>query len=272
MNGRYGGTRVTQVSTGNSLPMCIVSSGSGKAVFIDLVAALFVLVFALKIDDMLPAYMFGGQTMLRESLPLLMIAAASLLALRGLVRLKARSTVEIDGRSVTVSAPPASLAVKQRGSPDDPASQELHVTIHAANAPKAFLFMLAGFGGVLVLMGLSTSSFGAIVAGLLFGGAAYGIWYLQRSNPHQLTVTCSEIRDHDPLVSSRSFVVPFSEIESIKIRDRDTDSARAKKTLKLSGKELLISSDRAEHSAGGGLDDDALDWLRGYLVAAVAKA
>ncbi len=171
------------------------------------------------------------------------------------------------------SQPPRSLEVEQRGDPEVPSTQELRITIHAAHLPKAILYSLGGIGAVLGITGVLRLDFGAVLGGLLFGGAAYGIWYLQRKNPHQLTVTRNEIRYEDPLVPSRSFVMPLQEIESIKIRDRDSESAEAgNRTLKFSGKELLISSDKRECGAGGGLAEDELQWLRDYLLAAVAKA
>jgi hypothetical protein len=167
-------------------------------------------------------------------------------------------------------APPPSLAVEQRGSADDPASQQLHVTIHAVSVPRPVLYGLGGMGVFLLLLGIWNLEFGPFVGGLLFGGAAYGIWYLQWNNPNRITITREEIRHDDPLVQRRSFVMPLSEIEGITIRDRDRESVN-KRTLKLSGKELLLSTDRTERAIGGGLSNDELEWLRGYLVAAIAR-
>lgn len=170
------------------------------------------------------------------------------------------------------AAPPKSLQIEQRGDPEVPSSQAIVVTVHAAHLPKVVLYLLAGIGVVLGVSGVVTLDLGAFFGGLLFGGAAYGIWYLQRKNPHRLIISREEIRYEDPLVSSRSFVMPLQTIESIVIRDRDTESVESRKTLKLSGKELLISSDKSEHSAGGGLADDELEWLRDYLLTAIARA
>lgn len=168
-------------------------------------------------------------------------------------------------------APPSSLAVEQRGSADDPAAQALHLTIHAASVPKPVFYIIGGMGIFFFLLGVLNLDFGAVVGGLLLGGAALGIWYLQRNNPNQITITREEIRYRDPLVQRRSFVMPLSEIESIKILDRDSESA-SNRTLKISGKELLLSTDRTERAVGAGLDDNELEWLRGYLVAAIARA
>lgn len=168
-------------------------------------------------------------------------------------------------------APPPSLAVEQRGSPDDPASRELHVTIHAASLPKPVFFLFGGMGGVFLFIGIWNLDFRAIFGGLLFLGSAFGIWYLQRKNPNRIIITPRELRYQDPLVERRSFALPLSEIESINIRDRDSSGGDTR-TLKLSGKELLISTEGSERNVGGGLNEDELEWLRGYLIAAIAKA
>lgn len=168
-------------------------------------------------------------------------------------------------------APPPSLAVEQRGNPDEPASQELHVTIHAGSVPRPVLYGMAGIGSLLLLMGVWNLDFRAMFGGLLFGGATFGIWYLQRKNPNRIVITRDEVRHEDRLVQRRSFVLPLCEIESINIRDRDSEYTHAR-TLKLSGQELLLSTDRTERAMGAGLKEDDLEWLRGYLVAAIARA
>ena len=168
-------------------------------------------------------------------------------------------------------APPPSLAVEQRGSADDPASQELHVTIHAASVPRPVFYLMGGMGAVFFLLGVWNLDFRAIFTGLLFGGVVFGIWYLQRKNPNRIIITREKIRHEDRLVQRRSFVMPLSDIEGIKIRDRNATVTQAR-TLKLSGKELLLSTDRTERAMGAGLNDDELEWLRGYLMAAIARA
>jgi hypothetical protein len=113
--------------------------------------------------------------------------------------------------------------------------------------------------------------FGSLFGAFLFGGAVYGIRYLERSKPRQITVTRQELRYDDPLVNSRSFVAPLGDIGTISIRDRDTEILRATWTLKLSGKELLVSTDKLERPVAGGAPEEGLAWLRDYLTAAVAK-
>lgn len=168
-------------------------------------------------------------------------------------------------------APPPSLAIEHRGSAEDPASQELHVTIHAASVPKPVLYGMAGMGAPLFLLGVWNLDFRATLGGLLLGGAAFGIWYLQRKNPNRIIITRKEVRHEDRLVQRRSFVLPLSEIESINVRDRDSELTNSR-ALKLSGKELLLSTSHTERALGAGLKNDELEWLRGYLVAAIAKA
>lgn len=168
-------------------------------------------------------------------------------------------------------APPPSLAVEQRGSADDPASQELHLTVHAASLPKPVFYILGGMGGFFLLLGVWNLEFRPVFAGLLLGSVAFGIWYLQRKNPNRIIITRKEVRHEDRLVQRRSFALPLCEIESIHVRDRDSELTNTR-TLKLSGKELLLSTDHTERTMGAGLKDDELEWLRGYLVAAIAKA
>ena len=169
------------------------------------------------------------------------------------------------------TAPPPSLEVKTIGNPEDSSSQKLHILIRAGHVPRVFLFMLGGAAALMLIGGILTLHFGALLGAVLFGGATYGITFLERKKPRQLTVTRDDIRYVDPMVSSRSFTMPLTAVESIQIRDRDSEMVHAK-TMKLSGKELLISSDESERAVAGGVPEDGLVWLRDYLTAAVAKA
>jgi hypothetical protein len=109
------------------------------------------------------------------------------------------------------------------------------------------LYGLAGMGGPVFLLGLWNLDFRATIGGLLLWGAAFGIWYLQRKYPNRIIITREEIRYDDRLVQRRSFVIPFSEIESVNLRDRESELTHSR-TLKLSGKELLLSTDgRTRH-------------------------
>ncbi len=168
--------------------------------------------------------------------------------------------------------PPASLDAQTLGDPADPASQELRVLIRAGHTPRALLWIFGAVSVAWLLLGIFNLHFGALVGALLFGGAVYGIRYLERTKPRQLTVTRQELRYEDPLVNSRSFVAPLGDIETISIRDRDTEILRATGTMKLSGKKLLISTDKIEKPIAGGAPEEGLAWLRDYLIAAVANA
>ena len=120
------------------------------------------------------------------------------------------------------------------------------------------------------MIGVVSLQFGLMLGGLVFGALAVFLFWQGRNNPRTLTVADGEIRYEDPNVQSRSFTLPLAGIESIELRNRDSESAN-ERALKLQGKELLISSDQGEYPAGAGLSDDALDWLRRYLLDAAAK-
>jgi len=169
------------------------------------------------------------------------------------------------------TAPPPSLEVKTVGGPEASSPPELHVLIRAGHVPRVFLFMLGGAGVLFLIGGVLTFHSGALLGAVLFGGAAYGITHLERKKPRKLIVTKDEIRYVDTMVSSRSFTVPLAAIENIQIRDRDSEMVHAQ-TMKLSGKELLISSDEVERAVAGGVPEDGLVWLRDCLTAKAARA
>lgn len=169
------------------------------------------------------------------------------------------------------ASPPACLQLKPLGDAGKPETQQLQILIRSGNTPGFLLSVFSGIAALLLIAGLLSMQFGAIVGGLLFGGIVYGIKYLERRNPRSLTVTGGELRYDDPMVSSRNFTMPLDAIESIEVRDRDTRSIDSVKTPKLLGKKLLISSDEKEKAVAGGTPEDGLVWLRGYLLNAVAS-
>lgn len=65
----------------------------------------------------------------------------------------------------------------------------------------------------------------SMFGGLLLGSIAFGIWFLQRTNPSRLTVTRREIRYHDSDLADR-------------------------RTLELSGKNA--NAGQADHHGDGG--------------------
>lgn len=167
---------------------------------------------------------------------------------------------------------PSCLRVESVGNPDEPGTQELHIVIRAGNTPVFLLLVFSGIAAVMLVAGLLSLQFGLVFGGLLFGGIVYAIKYFERRHPRQLTVTRSEMRYEDPMVSSRSFTMPLGVIESIEIRNRDTQSVDSVNTPKLLGKKLLISSDGSERAIAGGTPEEGLIWLRGYLASAIADA
>lgn len=165
--------------------------------------------------------------------------------------------------------PPPSLETETIGSTSDPGRPEARIVIRAAHSP-ILIYIFGGVGGLMTVIGVVTLQFGLMLGGLVFGALAVFLFWQGRNNPRTLTVADGEIRYEDPNVQSRSFTLPLAGIESIELRNRDSESAN-ERTLKLQGKELLISSDQGEYPAGAGLSDDALDWLRCYLLDAAAK-
>lgn len=176
---------------------------------------------------------------------------------------------KIDTRRDSVPPPP-SLETEAIGSPSDPERPGVRIVIRAAHSP-ILIYIFGGVGGLMAVSGIVSLQFGLTLGGLVFGALAVFLFWQGRNNPRTLTLTDGEMRYEDPNVQSRSFTLPLAGIESIELRDRDTESAN-ERTLKLQGKELLISSDQGEYPAGAGLSDDALDWLRRYLLDAAAKA
>lgn len=166
--------------------------------------------------------------------------------------------------------PPPSLETEATPSSSDPDRPGVRIVIRVAHAP-VLIYIFGGVGGLMAVIGLVTLQFGLMLGGLVFGALAVFLFWQGRNNPRTLTVANGEIRYEDPNVQSRSFTLPLAGIESIELRDRDSESAN-ERTLKLQGKELLISSDQGEYPAGAGLSEDALNWLRGYLLDAAAKS
>ena len=166
--------------------------------------------------------------------------------------------------------PPSSLEVETMGDPSDPAQRRLQVLIRASRA-KIVVLPLAGIGALMLIVGLFQLAGGLLLGGALFAGAAFFIWRLGKDNPGRLTITRDQLQFEDPNVARRSFSLPLATIESVQIRDMDSERAQGN-TLKLQGRELLISSDQGEYPLGGGLNDEALGWLRDYVLAAIADA
>ena len=84
----------------------MVCTTGKKAVFILLVAALVALLFAFNINEMLPDYLREEHAQLiNKYLPMAMFALSAYWGSRGLLGLVDRREIEIDGKTVSVSAP-----------------------------------------------------------------------------------------------------------------------------------------------------------------------
>lgn len=166
----------------------------------------------------------------------------------------------------TDDPPPEQLEVQ---GPDGQGKDMLKVVIHANELPLWINALFVVFG-VLILLGSFWGN-GSVLFGLVFIGAGVGVWYLQKSNPRSVTITREALTYTVPAVQSKGFTVPLSAIESVNIRDADS-AATTGRTLKLSGRELLVSTDTREHAMGSGLSREALEWLRRYIVSAAAHA
>jgi hypothetical protein len=103
-----------------------------------------------------------------------------------------------------------------------------------------------------------------IVLGLALVVLGFGLWLWDRRSPRSITLTRDELRVEDawPWDKRSEKRLPLSAIESVTLR-------KARSNL---GKELLIQSDRGYIALGVGLSDQALVWLRRYLLAAIVTA
>lgn len=168
---------------------------------------------------------------------------------------------------------PAELEITHEGEPDKPETHAIHIVLNAPSMPIWVFWAFGGAGALFFVQGLFTLSFGGIVFGLLFAGIGYGIYQLEMRNPRSIDITREEIAYTVPNVEQRGFTLALSEIESVTLRDTgSTPSANSSRTFSLGGKELLISTDAAEERLGGGLSEESLNWLRRYLVSAIAHA
>ena len=166
---------------------------------------------------------------------------------------------------------PESLEVRTLGDPDDPDSQELHVVLHATTMPVWFFLLFGAIGAVTLIAGLVQFQFGLMFFGLAFGGVGGGLWYMERRFPRSIRISRTRMSYQPASRTTGHFTLPLDRIEGIHIASADRKKSGGR-GLNLSGRELVISSDDGERRIGSGLDDAALEWLRDYLVSAVANA
>ncbi len=167
--------------------------------------------------------------------------------------------------------PPPALEVENSAEPGG--AETLQVRINAAKFPRVGMYLLYAVAALMAITGLATGQFGLVIVAIVLGAAPRLIVKLQVSNPRSITMTRTAIHYKDPSAGRRrsSFELPLSEIESVHVETRNdiVVSGGARNFL---GNELVLSTDRFEHRLGEGLDDDALEWLRRYILAAIARA
>lgn len=167
--------------------------------------------------------------------------------------------------------PPPVLDIQESTGPD--ATGALHVRIKAPKFPKAGMVLFYGIAALFLLVGLASGQFGLIGFSVVLAAVPKLISYLQVSKPRTVTITRTAIHYEDPSAGRRrgSFDLPLADIESVHVEGRN-DIVVSGSAQKFVGNELVLSTDKFEHRLGEGLNDAALEWLRRYLVAAIASA
>ena len=158
------------------------------------------------------------------------------------------------------AAVPAGLDVTHEG------EDAMTIVITAPRYPLWFLmiFILAGLGMAIGAFVSDESKAVLLGAGLLFAGLPGFMLYRDRTTYRELRLDRRRLTQTDALGSSRRSRggLSLDEIESITLRGAQGNL----------GKELVIASDRGPMHVGGGLSDDALNWLKDFLTAAIATA
>lgn len=167
--------------------------------------------------------------------------------------------------------PPPDLDIEKSAGPDE--SEALHIRIKAAKFPRAGMFLFYAIAAVMAVVGLASGQFGLVVSAILLGAVPRVIVHLQTSNPRRVTITRGAIQYQDPAArrGRDSFELALSDIESVHVETRNDIIATGVAT-RFVGNELVLSTDQFEHRLGEGLDDDALDWLRRHILAAIVNA
>lgn len=167
--------------------------------------------------------------------------------------------------------PPPGLEVETSAGPDG--SEALQVRITTAKFPRAGMVLFYAIAAVMGIAGLASGQFGLVVFAVLLGAVPRLIVYLQVSNPRTILITRRAIHYQDPGArrGRDRFELALSDIESVHAETRNDIKATGV-ARSFVGNELVLSTDRFEHRLGEGLDDDALDWLRRYIQAAIVNA
>ena len=162
------------------------------------------------------------------------------------------------------SPPPEPLAIEPVG------EGQQRILIRSPESP-ILIKLFGAIGAVMLVLGMINLNFGLAFAGLLFGGFPVLMIFIARSNPRSLTIADGQLTHENPNRKRGNFRIDLAAIESIELRTVGADTTNAA-AAKLNGKQLRISSDQGDYTAGAGLKPDALEWLRGYLLDAAKKA
>ena len=165
---------------------------------------------------------------------------------------------------------PSGLEVKKLGSVGDP--EALEVRILKSVVPPLIRPLFYAFGTLGLLFVLTGQIAGGLLTAVVFLGAPSLFERLEVKNPRTLWITRQEIAYRDPnRAHRRDFAIPLSSIEHVHTELRTDVSAR-NVPERFIGRELVVSTDELEYRFGKGLDDQALEWLREYIVSAMAHA
>lgn len=164
----------------------------------------------------------------------------------------------------TYTPPPDSIELVPAG------DGRVTLVIRATDLPM-MIWLFGGLGVAMFLLGAFTLQFGLALGGLAFAGFAAFIHFMGKASPRRLTIADGQLTHEFPNRKQGNFKVDLAAIEGIEIRDVDADQAHGR-TMKLRGKQLWITSDQGEYTAGAGLKPDALEWLRAYVLDAARKA
>lgn len=157
--------------------------------------------------------------------------------------------------------PPAGLSWESTG--DGPAAS-LVVRLHARRFPALAYVAALAIGGFVVFVGVADRAVLAVLIGAALIGAVAWYWLTEPRRPRELRVTREEVRLTDPMpLGQDAGPLRLDAIEEIRV---------APPPGRLAGATLVIASDAGEIRTGRGLSDEALEWLRDYLTAAVVEA
>ncbi len=162
------------------------------------------------------------------------------------------------------SEPPPGLSWQNEGDPSE-GTEALVVRLDARRFPLWLYLLPAAIGAVAIYDGIADDELFAVPIGLALIAAPALYWLAEPTRPRALRVTREDIRLADPMPLCRDAgPLRLDSIEEIRVAQPRSRLAGAPA--------LLIASDAGEIRTGHGLDAEALEWLRGYLTAAVVEA